>query len=152
VISTTKSPEQTGESSSGIVNFTVDSNPFTPLSTFLEDGGPHRRARRVVYITRRAPKTHEDCVIAVVNEELSVEQCHQLLHTISQYIVQEVQLQARFFALHPHGVGIFRLRTPVQRDTLLALNPHFIGLNQITFYPHNEAPMNFRRMTFTRKC
>jgi hypothetical protein len=105
----------------------------------------------VVYITGRAPKTHETCAIAVANEELTVERHHQLLHTISQYIVQEVQLQVRFFALHPHGVGI-KLRTPVQRDTLLALNPYFISFSQITFYLHDEAPMNFRRMTFSRKC
>jgi hypothetical protein len=149
-ISTTKSHEQTGESSNGMANFAVDPNPYTP-SVFLEDGGPHRRARRVVYITGRALKTHEDCVIAVANEELTIEQLHQLLHTINHYIVQEVQLQVRFFALHPHVVGIFRLKTPVQRDTLLALNPHFIGLSQITFYPHDEAPMNFRRMIFFLK-
>jgi hypothetical protein len=109
----------------------VDPNPYTP-SVFLEDGGPHRRAYRVVYVTGRMPKTHEDCVIAVANEELTVEQRHQLLHTISQYIVQEVQLQVRFFALHPHGVGIFRFRTPGQRDTPLALNPHFIGLRSLS--------------------
>jgi hypothetical protein len=72
-ISTTKSPEQTGESSSGMDNFAVDPNPYTPPSVFLEDGGPHRRARWVVYITGRAPNSHEDYVIAVMNEELSVE-------------------------------------------------------------------------------
>jgi hypothetical protein len=106
----------------------------------------------VVYITGKVPKTHEDCVIVVANEVLSTAQRHQLMHTISQYIVQEVYLQVCFFALHPHGVGIFRLRSAVQRDTLLALNPHFIGHNHITFYPHDEDPMNFRRMSFSRKC
>jgi hypothetical protein len=75
-ISTTKSLEQIGESLIGMANFVVDPNPYTPPSVFLEDGGPHRRARRVVYITGRAPKTHEDCVIAVANEELTVEQRH----------------------------------------------------------------------------
>jgi hypothetical protein len=135
-----------------MANFAVDPIPYTPPSVFLEDVGPHRRARRVVYITGKVPKTHEDCVITVANEELTTVQRHQLMHAISQYIVQEVHLQVRFFALHPHGVGIFRLRNAVQRDTLLALNPHFIGPSHITFYPHDEALMNFRRMIFSRKC
>jgi hypothetical protein len=105
--STTKSPKEPHESLSAMANFVVDPTP--PL-VFLEDGGPHRQARQVVYITGRASKTHVDCVIVVVNEELTAEQRHQLMHNISQYIVQEVQLQVCFFALHPHGVRIFSLR------------------------------------------
>jgi hypothetical protein len=132
-----------------MANFAVDPIPYTPPSVFLEDGGPHCRARRVVYINGKVPKTHEDCVIAVANEELSTAQRHQLMHTINQYIVQEVHLQVCFFALHPDGVVIFRLRNVVQKDTLLALNPHFIDPS---FYSHDEAPMNFRRMSFSRKC
>jgi hypothetical protein len=96
---------------------------------------PHQRAPRVVYISRGVPKMHEDCAIAVVNEDLSPAQRHQLLHDINHHIVHEVQQHARFFALHPHGVGIFRLRNACQRDTLIAQNPHFVGLRQVTFYP-----------------
>jgi hypothetical protein len=48
--------------------------------------------------------------------------------------------------------GSLVLENAVHRDTLLALNPHFIGLSQITFYPHDEVPMNFSRMSFSRKC
>jgi hypothetical protein len=39
-----------------------------------------------------------------------------------------------------------------QRDTLVALNPHFVGLGQVTFYPHDEAHLNLRKCTFSRKC
>jgi hypothetical protein len=35
---------------------------------------------------------------------------------------------------------------------MLALNLHFVGHRGISFYPHDEAPINFRRMAFTRKC
>jgi hypothetical protein len=62
------------------------------------------------------------------------------------------QLNVRFFALHPHGVDIFRLRNACQRDALLALNLHFVGHREITFYPHDEVPINFRIMVFSKKC
>jgi hypothetical protein len=34
---------------------------------------------------------------------------------------------------------------------LIALNPHFVGQRHISFVPHDEAPMNFRVVPFTRK-
>jgi hypothetical protein len=74
------------------------------------------------------------------------------LHDITNYIATQHQLNVRFFTLHPHGIGIFRLRNACQCDALLALNPHFIGHREVTFYPHDEASLNFRRMSFTRKC
>jgi hypothetical protein len=40
----------------------------------------------------------------------------------------------------------------MQRDNLINLNPHFIADRQITFHPHDEAPINFRRFSFTRRC
>jgi hypothetical protein len=135
-----------------MANFAIDPTPFTPPNLFLEDGGPHRRARQVVYISRGVSKMHEDCAIAVVNEDLSPAQRHQLLHEINHHTVHEVQQQVHYFALHPHGVGIFMLRNACQRDTLIAQNPHFVGLKQVTFCPHDEAPMNFRRAAFIRKC
>jgi hypothetical protein len=39
-----------------------------------------------------------------------------------------------------------------QRDALITLNPHFVGHREVTFYPHDEVPINFRRMSFSRKC
>jgi hypothetical protein len=97
-------------------------------------------------------KTHEDCAIAVVNGDLSMVTHHQLIHDITNYIFTQYQLTVRFFALHPHGVGIFKLRNACQHDALLALNPHFVGHREVTFYPHDEASINFRRISFTRKC
>jgi hypothetical protein len=135
-----------------MANFTVDPLPYTPPSLFLEAGGPHCCARRSVFVSGSVAKQHEDCVIAVVNEDLTLAQRHDLMHAISQYVVQELQLQVRFFALHPHGNGIFRLRNSCQRDALLALSPLFIGPSQVTFYPHDEAPLNLRKCSFVRKC
>jgi hypothetical protein len=43
------------------------------------------------------------------------------------------------------------MRNAYQRDALVVLNPHFIGLRQVSFVPHDEAPMNFRSATFSRK-
>jgi hypothetical protein len=43
------------------------------------------------------------------------------------------------------------MRNVCQRDALVALNPHFIGLRQISFVLHDEAPMNFRSTAFTSK-
>jgi hypothetical protein len=31
-------------------------------------------------------------------------------------------------------------------------NPHYIGLREVMFYLHDEAPLNFRRVTYTHKC
>jgi hypothetical protein len=134
-----------------MANFIIDPFPYTPLSMLLEDGGPHRRAQRHVFISGGSSKAHEDCTIAVCNEALTTEQRHQLMHDISQYIMQEVQ-QVCFFALHPHGVGIFRLKNDSQRDVIITLNPHMVGLREITFHPHDEAPMNFRRIVLSCKC
>jgi hypothetical protein len=39
----------------------------------------------------------------------------------------------------------------VRGDALVAFDPHFIGLRQISFVPHDEAPMNFRSVPFSRK-
>jgi hypothetical protein len=53
--------------------------------------------------------------------------------------------------MHPHGIKIFKLRNARQRDALIAINPHFVGQRKISFVPHDEAPMNFRSVPFTRK-
>jgi hypothetical protein len=139
-------------SSEIMVNFVVNPEPFIPPAMVIEDGGPQRRVRREVFIRGGVSKAHEDCTIAVVNDNLSVAERHQLLHDITNYVVAQLQLNVRFFALHPHGVGILRLRNACQRDALITLNPHFIGQRQVTFYPHDKVPINFRRMSFTVKC
>jgi hypothetical protein len=134
-----------------MVNFAADPLPFTLASVFIEDGGPHRRPRCNVFVRGSIPKAHEDCVIAVTNGVISPAQRQQLLHDIAHYITAEVQLHVRQSALHPHGIAIFRMRNACQRDTLVNLNPHFIGLRQIMFYPHDEVPINARRFSFSRK-
>jgi hypothetical protein len=86
---------------------------------FLEDEGPHRRARRTVFISGGPAKSHEDCAIAICEGELSVAQRHQLLHDINQHLTHEVHLQVRYFALHPHGVGIVRMRNACRAQPAL---------------------------------
>jgi hypothetical protein len=110
-----------------MANFTVDLDPFTPPTMVIEDGGPLRRARREVYIRGGVAKSHEDCAIAVINGDFPVATQHQILHDITNYIITQHQLNVRFFALHPHSIGIFRLRNTCLHDALIALNPHFIG-------------------------
>jgi hypothetical protein len=130
-----------------MVNFVVDPEPFALPEVIIEDGGP---LRREVYIKwGGGSKNHEDCAIAVWSTGMSVEEKHQFMHQISQYIVVEAQQQVQLYALHPHGVGIFRLRTACQRDILISHNPHFIGHREVMFYPHDEAPLNFRRVTLS---
>jgi hypothetical protein len=130
----------------------MDPFPYTSPSMFLEDGDPLRQARRKVFISGGSSKAHEDCAIAVCNDPLTAQRRHDLMHDISQYVVQEVHQQVRLFALHPHGVGIFKLKNASQRDVLIALNPHMVGPREITFHPHDEAPLNFRKTVFSRKC
>jgi hypothetical protein len=65
---------------SPMANFIVDPLPCTSPSLFLEDGGPHRHARRSVFVSGSAAKHHEDCVIAVINEDLMPVQHHDLMH------------------------------------------------------------------------
>jgi hypothetical protein len=136
---------------SSMANFAVNPSPFFPPAMILEDGGPHRRARKEVFIRGGPSRSHEDCAIAVLQGagDITPAQRHALLHEINLYIAVEVRLHVRNFIIHPHGVGMFKLRNPMQRDNL---NPHFIADRQITFHPHDEAPINFRRFSFTRKC
>jgi hypothetical protein len=142
------------QQSASMANFAIDPTPFIPLGIFPEDGVEHRHARRTMYIRGGIIKVHEDYAIAISHGdgELTPAQRHQLLHDITHYINVEVQQLVRSFAPHPHGVGIFRMRNDVERDVLVSLNPHFIGNRQISFVPHDEAPMNFRSSTFTRKA
>jgi hypothetical protein len=67
------------------------SGTYCTTGVVIKDGGLLRRARREVYIKRGVTKNHEDCVIAVVNGDLSVEAWHEFMHQISQYIVVEAQ-------------------------------------------------------------
>jgi hypothetical protein len=134
-----------------MANFTIDPQPFVLPALFLEDGGSHRHARRTVYIGGGLAKTHEDCVIAICEGELIVAQHHQLLQDINQHLTHEVRLQVCYFSLHPHGVGIFRMCNACQRDALVALNPHYIVLRQVSFIPHDEALMNFRLTALSTK-
>jgi hypothetical protein len=62
-----------------------------------------------MYISGGPEKTHEDCTIVICEGEFTVVQCHQLFHDINQHLTHEVRLQVRYFAMHPHGVGIFRM-------------------------------------------
>jgi hypothetical protein len=128
------------------------SRALHPTDDGVGGWGSLRRARREVYIRGGVAKTHEDCAIAVVNGELSAVAHHHILHDITNYIVAQHHLTIKFFALHPHGVGIYKMRNACQRDALIALNPHLVGNTEVTFYPHDEAPLNFRRMAFPRKC
>jgi hypothetical protein len=137
-----------------MANFAIDPAPFIPPGMNVEDGGVHRRARRTVYIRGSILKAHEDHAIAVSQGggDLTPAQRHQLLHDITHYINVEVRQLVCSFALRPHEIGIFRLRNAVKRDVLVSTDPHFIGNRQISFVPHDEAPMNFRSATFTRKA
>jgi hypothetical protein len=138
--------------SATMANFAVHPEPFIPPVMFVEDGRPQRRVRHEIYVRGGVPKTHEDYTIAVVDDNLSITERHQLLHDITNLVVTQYHLNVRFFALHTHGVGILRLRNACQRDALIALNPHLVGQREVTFFPHDEVPINFRRMSFTRKC
>jgi hypothetical protein len=48
-----------------MANFAMDPTPFVPPAMFLEDGGPHCRARTMVYISSVLAKTHEEYTIAI---------------------------------------------------------------------------------------
>jgi hypothetical protein len=137
-----------------MANFAINPEPFIPPAMVLEDGGPHRRAWTMGYLRGGDNKTHESYAITIAqgNEDLTAAQRHHLLHDITHYINVLVWQLVRSLALHPHGIGIFRLRNACERDTLVSLGPHFIGPRQINFVPHNEAPMNFKTCTSTRKC
>jgi hypothetical protein len=135
-----------------MANFAIDLETYIPPAMGLEDRGPHHRARTTVYIRGGDNKTHESYAIAHDNEEITVGQRLHLFHDITHYFSVEVRQLVRSFAIHPHGIGIFKLKNACERDTLVALSLHFIGPRQISFVPHDEAPMNFRSCTFTRKC
>ncbi|TVU28811.1 hypothetical protein EJB05_20344, partial [Eragrostis curvula] len=135
-----------------MANFAIAPHRYLQFGMHIEDGGPHRRARKTVCISGNPPPLrHEDCAFAVTEEELSANQMLQFMHEISDYIEVQVRKTVVFYSIHPHGVGIYRLRDACQRDTLISMNPHHIGPRFFSFVKHDEAPLNFRRSPFTRK-
>ncbi|TVU10812.1 hypothetical protein EJB05_44364, partial [Eragrostis curvula] len=135
-----------------MANFAVTPHRYIQLGLHLEDGGVHRCNRRIVCISGDPPPLrHENCALAVSEEQLNPDQVLQLMHAINDFIEIEVRKNVTFYSSHPHGVGIYRLRDACQRDTLIAMNPHHIGARQFRFVKHDESPINFRRSPFTRK-
>jgi hypothetical protein len=75
-----------------MANFVVHPEPFIPPAMFVEDGGPQRRVRHEIYVRGGVPKTHEDYIITVVDDNLSVAERHQLLHDITNLVVTQYQV------------------------------------------------------------
>ena len=75
----------------------------------------------------------------------------QLMYLTRDYIEIEVRKNVLYFAPHPHGVGIYQLCDPCQRDTLVVTSPHWIGGHEVRFVKHDETPMNVRNSPYTRK-
>ncbi|TVU24840.1 hypothetical protein EJB05_27300, partial [Eragrostis curvula] len=135
-----------------MANFAINPTRFFPSLMQLEDGGQHRRARRVVYVAGEVEKNHKDHAIAVATDEVPMTpaQTLQYLHLIRDYVEIQARKHVHFCAPHPHGIGIFKFRDACQRDTLVVTSPHWIGNRYINFVKHDEAPMNYKRSPFTR--
>jgi len=73
------------------------------------------------------------------------------MHLTRDYIEIEVRKNVLYFAPHLHGVGIYQLRDPCQRDTLVVTSPHWIGGHEVRFVKHDETPMNVCNSPYTRK-
>jgi hypothetical protein len=78
--------------SATMANFAVHPEPFIPPVMFVEDGRPQRRVRHEIYVRGGVPKTHEDYTIAVVDDNLSITERHQLLHDITNLVVTQYQV------------------------------------------------------------
>ncbi|CAN6208615.1 unnamed protein product [Urochloa humidicola] len=135
-----------------MANFAVHPGRFTPGGMQIEDGGPHRRARRTIFLSGNVVKRHESCLIAVAEEDLTQAQILQFMHEIRGYIQEQLRKQVRFHSPHPHGIALYQLEDACQRDTLIAMNPHRVGNLDFNFHKHDEAPMNFRRSPYTREA
>ncbi|TVU03252.1 hypothetical protein EJB05_51223, partial [Eragrostis curvula] len=135
-----------------MANFAINPSRFIPPDSPVEDGGLHRRGRRMIYVSGAPARKHEDYAIAITNEQLTPAQTLQFMEEICNYIEIQRRKVVRVYSPHPHGVGIYRLGDACQRDTLVLTSPHFIGLRQFNFVPHDEAPMNYRRSNFSRKA
>ncbi|GJN22737.1 hypothetical protein PR202_gb10332 [Eleusine coracana subsp. coracana] len=134
-----------------MANFAINPTRFIPAWMLLEDGGPLREARATVNISGGIQRRHEDCAIAITEEHLTAAQKVQFMHQIRDYIEIEVRKQVRHCSSHPHGIGIFQLHDACQRDTLVVMGPHVINGREFRFVRHDEAPMNHRRVVYTRK-
>jgi hypothetical protein len=135
-----------------MANFAINPVRFTPGGMEIEDGGPHRRARRTVFISGQVVKKHESCLIAVTEQDLTPAQNLQYMLEIREYIAVHLRKQVRFHSPHPHGISLYQLGDACQRDTLIALNPHRVGQLDFIFCKHDEVPMNFRRSPYTREA
>ena len=144
-------PPTSANSAQAMANFAIDPRRFFPSVMILEDGGQHRRARRTVCVSGGIVKRHEDYAIAITEAQLTPAQQLQLMHLTRDYIEIEVRKNVLYFAPHPNGVGIYQLRDPCQRDTLVVTSPHWIGGHEVRFVKHDETPMNVCNSPYTRK-
>ncbi|OEL13939.1 hypothetical protein BAE44_0025042 [Dichanthelium oligosanthes] len=135
-----------------MANFAIHPGRFTPEGVQLEDGGPNRRARWTVVLSGKIVKMHESCVIAVTKANLSLAQELQYLQEIRDYIEVQLRKQVRYHTPHRHDIGLYQLRDVCQRDTVIAMNPHWIGPLLFNFVKHDEAPKNFKRAPYNREA
>ncbi|GJN37104.1 hypothetical protein PR202_gb26028 [Eleusine coracana subsp. coracana] len=79
---------------------------------------------------------------------LELEEDHQLAELVNGWNFQQgKEFQAEVLS----RIGIFQLRDACQRDTLVVMGPHVINGHEFRFVRHDEAPMNHRRVVYTRK-
>lgn len=92
-ISTPQSPHFSNLAILSMVKYSINHTRFLcPLRTLIEDGGPHRLARRTICGSGKIPKSHENYDIAIMEEvDLNPAQINHIMHMIGQYI----QAQAR---------------------------------------------------------
>ena len=129
----------------------IDIQPkrFVPTRMEIEDGGPNRRARATMCFFGTPAKRHEDFAIAITEEDLIPAQRLAFMNEIQDYIRVVARKNVISYSPHPHGIGIYRLESPCDRDTLVFNSPHWIGDHSFSLANHDEA-MNCRRSDFAR--
>ncbi|CAN6196784.1 unnamed protein product [Urochloa humidicola] len=129
----------------------IDIHPerFIPTGMEMEDGGNNRVQQATVCFSGAPIKRHEEFAIATTEEDLGPAQRLAFMHEVRDYIRVVARKQVISFSPHPHGIGIYRLDSACDRDTLVFNSPHWIGNRQFSFVNHDEA-MNCRRSMFAR--
>lgn len=134
-----------------MANFLVNPRPFL-VGNMLIDHGWNRPTRGRVALGGEPTREHEDFVIVSVNPMLDDDnQLRPMLAMVSNFLEQSQHVHIESAYLSPLGLGLIKLRSPVQRDQLVRDSPFHMGNHVVRVVKHDEG-INARSCTYLRVC
>jgi hypothetical protein len=122
-----------------MAKFDLVPHRFLPRGHGIIDGGALRLPRTFVTPSHFVPDQFKSYCVAVVEPEPPTQDLHDLLHLARDFIIglgfEVINFQSWFY-----GVGLYQMRSPVTRSTLVDHPPRDFGPHHfIRFENHNEG-------------